>query len=379
MSATKPRVVLGMSGGVDSSVAAYLLKEQGYDVVGVTMKVWPQDCISRAEDKCCGPSAIADARSVAHTIGIPHYVVDEATDFEKLVIDYFTTEYKAGRTPNPCVMCNEKVKFGNLWAKAKSLGAEYIATGHYAIIEHGPERSTLRKGRDLRKDQSYFLFSLRQQQLQRALTPLGGMEKPEIRAIATRLGLKVATKVDSQEICFVPGNDYKAFLRGHMGEEEFHRGGIFDKSGKRLGDHDGIELFTIGQRKGLPGGSPRPLYVIDINPETHSVIVGEAEDLVTESFVIDHCNWLDGEPAGPLEVNVKIRYAHPGADATLYPGENGEARLRLHVPQRAVTPGQAAVCYVGDRVVGGGWIARQQAVSAFDPAANTGSAVTTAA
>ncbi len=367
MSTTKPRVVLGMSGGVDSSVAAYLLKQQGYDVVGVTMKVWPQDCISRAEDKCCGPSAIADARSVAHSIGIPHYVVDEATDFEALVIDYFTSEYKAGRTPNPCVMCNEKVKFGNLWAKARSLGAEYIATGHYAIIEHFENApSVLRKGRDPRKDQSYFLFSLRQEQLRRALTPLGGMEKPEIREIARRLGLKVADKVDSQEICFVPGNDYKAFLRQHLDESEFHRGGIYDKNGKRLADHEGIELFTIGQRKGLPGGSPAPLYVIDIDPATHRVIVGDAEDLVTEEFSIDHCNWLDGEPTGPFEVNVKIRYAHPGADATVYPDPsgNGEARVRLHVPQRAVTPGQAAVCYgEGQRVLGGGWITRQQAIS----------------
>ncbi len=369
MSATKPRVVLGMSGGVDSSVAAYLLKEQGYDVVGVTMKVWPQDCLSRAEDKCCGPSAIADARSVAHAMGVPHYVVDESDQFEKQVIDYFTAEYKAGRTPNPCVMCNEKVKFGNLWAKARALGAQYIATGHYAIIEHHDGHATLRKGRDRRKDQSYFLFSLRQEQLQRALTPLGDMEKPEIRAIAAQLGLKVATKVDSQEICFVPGNDYKAFLRGKMDEAEFHRGGIYDKSGKRLADHDGIELFTIGQRKGLPGGSPRPLYVIDIDPATHSVIVGDAEDLVTETFTINHCNWLDGEPSAPFEVNVKIRYAHPGAEATVYPGANGEASIRLHVPQRAVTPGQAAVCYVGDRAVGGGWITRQQAVGAPQPEA----------
>ena len=211
------RVVVGMSGGVDSSVAAYLLQEQGYDVVGVTMKVWPQDCISRAEDKCCGPQAIADARSVAHSLGIPHYTVDEADQFERLVIDYFTAEYKAGRTPNPCVMCNEKVKFGNLWGKAKSVGAEFIATGHYAIIEHHADRAVLRKGRDPRKDQSYFLFSLRQAQLARALTPLGAMTKPEIRDIARKLGLKTAEKVDSQEICFVPGNDYKTFLRSIAG------------------------------------------------------------------------------------------------------------------------------------------------------------------
>jgi tRNA-specific 2-thiouridylase len=361
-----------MSGGVDSSVAAYLLKQQGYDVVGVTMKVWPQDCISRAEDKCCGPQAIADARGVAHTLGIPHYVIDEGENFERLVIDYFTEEYKNGRTPNPCVMCNEKVKFGNLWGKARSLGADYIATGHYAIIEHRAERAVLRKGRDPRKDQSYFLFSLRQAQLQRAICPLGEMSKPEIRAIARELGLKVADKQDSQEICFVPGNDYKAFLKSHMGASEFHPGGIYDKTGRRLAEHDGIEMFTIGQRKGLPGGSPRPRYVIDIDPATSSVIVGDAEDLITEEFHIDHCTWHPSTSPGaglsdttePFEVNVKIRYAHAGAIATVFPEGNGEARVRLHTPQRAVTPGQAAVCYRGDEVLGGGWIVRQAAVAA---------------
>ena len=358
MQPTKPRVVIGMSGGVDSSVAAYLLKEQGYDVVGMTMKVWLQDCMTQAEDACCGPSAITDARAVAHTIGIPHYVIDESVDFEKTVIDYFAAEYRAGRTPNPCVICNEKLKFGTLWEKAHALGAEFIATGHYAIIEQGGDHAVLRKGRDARKDQSYFLFSLRQEQLQRSLMPLGGMSKPEIREIARRIGLKVAEKADSQEICFVPGNDYKAFLRGRLGEGDFHRGGIYDKTGRRLADHDGIELFTIGQRKGLPGGSPTPLYVIDIDPAANRVIVGGAEDLLTGEFTIGRCNWLDGEPAGPFEANVKIRSAHPGVDATVTPLEGGSAHVRLHLPQRAVTPGQAAVCYAGDRVLGGGWIAR---------------------
>lgn len=360
-----------MSGGVDSSVAAWLLKEQGYDVVGVTMKVWPQDCISRAEDKCCGPQAIADARGVAHMLGIPHYVVDEADNFERMVIDYFTAEYKSGRTPNPCVMCNEKVKFGNLWGKAKAIGAEYIATGHYAIIEHRAERAVLRKGRDPRKDQSYFLFSLRQAQLQRALCPLGAMEKTEIRAIARRLGLKTADKVDSQEICFVPGNDYKAFLRSHLGETEFHPGGIYDKEGNRVGEHEGIELFTIGQRKGLPGGSARPRYVIDIDPETSRVIVGDAEDLITEEFEIDNALWHPSaslrtgfEADEPFEANVKIRYAHPGVAAMVFPESNGTARVRLQSPQRAVTPGQAAVCYRGDEVLGGGWITRQKVARA---------------
>jgi len=361
MSGNKKRVLVGMSGGVDSSVTTYLLKQQGYDVVGVTMKVWPQDCISRAEDKCCGPSAIADARGVAHKLGVPHYVVDEADQFEKLVINYFSSEYRAGRTPNPCVMCNELLKFGNLWTKAASLGAEYIATGHYAIIEHHADRSVLRKGRDDRKDQSYFLFSLRQEQLGRALTPLGGMTKPEIRAIARELGLKVADKVDSQEICFVPGNDYKAFLRSHLGDQEFHRGGIYDTAGKFLADHEGIEMFTIGQRKGLPGGSPKPLYVVDIDPETSRVIVGGEEDLICDEFEVDRVNWHVPENEIPATLSVKIRYAHPGTEATVEPLEKHRARIRLHTPQRAVTPGQASVFYDGDRVIGGGWIVRKTA------------------
>jgi tRNA-specific 2-thiouridylase len=374
------RVLLGMSGGVDSSVTGYLLREQGYDVVGVTMKVWPQDCISRAEDKCCGPQAVADARAVAHSLGIPHYVVDEADLFERTVIDYFTSEYQAGRTPNPCVMCNEKLKFGNLWGKAEALGCDYIATGHYAVIEHHGDRAVLRKGVDPRKDQSYFLFSLRQPQLQRALTPLGPMQKPEIRRIAHSLGLKVADKVDSQEICFVPGNDYKTFLRSHLGEKEFHRGEIYDVDGNFVGEHQGIELFTIGQRKGLPGGSVRPRYVVDIDSETNRVIVGDADDLVCDEFEIDRVNWIvDVEAAVPSrrpvqnaredtrhyngdDLTVKIRYSHPGTPATVTPLENNRARVRLHEAQRAVTPGQGAVIYDGDIVVGGGWICRREAL-----------------
>ena len=386
MKGKKQRVLLGMSGGVDSSVAGYLLCQQGYEVIGVTMKVWPQDCISRAEDKCCGPQAIADARGVAHSLCIPHYVVDEADQFERLVIDYFSSEYQAGRTPNPCVMCNEKLKFGNLWSKAAALDCDYIATGHYAIIEQHADQAILRKGLDPRKDQSYFLFSLRQPQLRRALTPLGKMTKPQIREIAHSLGLKVADKVDSQEICFVPGNDYKAFLRSHLGENEFHRGEIYDVAGNLLGQHDGIELFTIGQRKGLPGGSPRPRYVVDLDPATNRVIVGEADDLVTDEFEIDRVNWhpvvsvaavVDPGPRSAtataattdtgnseeIEVTVKIRYSHPGTRATLTSLEDGRAHVRLHEPQRAVTPGQAAVFYDGDIVFGGGWICRSEAMS----------------
>jgi len=384
MNPNKQRVLLGMSGGVDSSVAGYLLREQGYEVIGVTMKVWPQDCISRAEDKCCGPQAIADARGVAHSLGIPHYVVDEADQFERLVIDYFSSEYQAGRTPNPCVMCNEKLKFGNLWSKAATLGCDYIATGHYAIIEHvGATPSSregkcgdgaastfavLRKGIDPRKDQSYFLFSLRQPQLLRALTPLGGMRKAEIRKIAHSLGLRVADKIDSQEICFVPGNDYKAFLRSHLGEGEFHRGEIYDVDGNFVGEHGGIELFTVGQRKGLPGGSARPRYVVDLDPETNRVIVGDADDLICDEFEVDRMNWHpvagidaldDGEK---IAATVKIRYNHPGTLASVTPLEHGRARIRLHEPQRAVTPGQATVIYHGDVVLGGGWICRAEPV-----------------
>ena len=376
-----------MSGGVDSSVAGYLLREQGYEVIGVTMKVWPQDCISRAEDKCCGPQAVADARGVAHTLGFPHYVIDEADQFEELVINYFSSEYQAGRTPNPCVMCNEKLKFGNLWQKAEALGCDYIATGHYAIIEHADgvagvidagynKGAVLRKGIDPRKDQSYFLFSLRQEQLRRALTPLGRMAKSEIRVIARKLGLKVADKADSQEICFVPGQDYKAFLRSHLGENEFRRGGIYDLEGNFIAAHEGIEMFTIGQRKGLPGGSAQPRYVVGLDPETNRVIVGRAEDLLVEEFEVERVNWIpavagigdsgagitDPGYKDEIDATVKIRYNHPGTPATITPLENQRARIHLREPQKAVTPGQAAVFYDGDVVLGGGWICRQAAM-----------------
>jgi len=352
------RVVVGMSGGVDSSVAAYLLKEQGWEVIGVTMKLWPQDCMSRAEDKCCGPQAIADARGVAHALGVPHYVIDEAVPFERLVIDYFAEEYKAGRTPNPCVMCNEKLKFGNLWDKATGLGATYIATGHYAIVEHPPaEAPILRKGLDPKKDQSYFLFSLRGQQLARALFPLGSLTKEEIRSIARKLGLKVADKEDSQEICFVPGKDYKAFLRDRG--ETFQPGGFYDMQGNHLGPHDGIELFTIGQRKGLPGGAGTPRYVIDIDAASGRVILGGEEDLLCEEFLVNRTNWHGEPPIKPQRVLVKVRHGHTGDLVEVIAGENDTAVVRPLEPLRAVTPGQAAVFYDGDRVIGGGWIARR--------------------
>jgi tRNA-specific 2-thiouridylase len=355
-----------MSGGVDSSVAAWLLKEQGWEVIGVTMKLWPQDCMTRAEDKCCGPQAIADARNVAHALGVPHYVVDEAVPFERLVIDYFAEEYKAGRTPNPCIMCNERVKFGNLREKAAALGASFIATGHYAIVEH-PEGSppVLRKGLDPRKDQSYFLFSLNNDQLSRSLFPLGKLTKPEIRDIARKLGLKVADKEDSQEICFVPGKDYKAFLKDRFEDsgETFQPGGFYDLQGNHLGDHDGIEFFTIGQRKGLPGGAGTPRYVIDIDAATGRVVLGGEEDLLCEEFTVGRVTWHDLPPASTRRITVKVRHGHTGDPAEIIASPDDTVTVRPLEPLRAVTPGQAAVFYDGDRIIGGGWIARRTIAS----------------
>ncbi len=354
--ATHPRVCVGMSGGVDSSVTAYLLKREGYDVIGLTFRNWPQDCLSRAVDKCCGPQAVMDARMVAHALGIPHYLVDEIDTFQHDVIDYFVAEYRQGRTPNPCVVCNEKVKFGSLLKKAQSLGAAYIATGHYARITRNG-RYELRKGLDPGKDQSYFLFSFRQDQLARSLMPLGELSKDETRTIAAKLGLKTAAKVESQEICFVPEKDYGRFLRDGVKLPD-HPGEIVTRGGKVLGPHPGIQYFTIGQREGLNlGGQKQPLYVVELDPVANRVIVGAASDLLRQEFQIAHGNWIATDPpTGPMEVTVKIRYNHPGCPAVVEPQSEGRWRVRLPEPQRAITPGQAAVFYRGDLVVGGGWI-----------------------
>lgn len=355
----KTRVVVGMSGGVDSSAAAALLLEQGYEVVGITLKLWPQDCVSRAEDKCCGPQAVADARAVSHKLDIPYYLVDEAEEFQRQVIQYFAEEYKAGRTPNPCVMCNERLKFGTLISRAKQLGAEKVATGHFARVEATPEgRYLLKRGRDPRKDQSYFLFSLKQEQLARVLFPLGELTKQDTRAVARECELKTADKEESMEICFVPDKDYGRFLQlANLVQK--HRGDIVDVHGRVLGQHDGIEFYTIGQRKGLGLSAPKPLYVVDLDPVRNRVIVGDESRLERDTFTIERCNWIPFDaPAGPLEVTAKIRYNHPGTTATVTPGSNGTAQVRLHTPQRAITPGQACVLYQDDLVVGGGWIAR---------------------
>jgi len=344
-----------MSGGVDSSVAAYLLKKQGYDVIGLTFRGWPQDCRSIEEDKCCGPQAVADARMVAHSLDIPYYVIDEIETFQREVMDYFAAEYQRGRTPNPCVICNEKVKFGSLLRKARGLGAEMIATGHYArITKNG--RHELRRARDERKDQTYFLFTLNQDQLARAMFPLGELTKAEVRAIAKEIGLKTYGKEESQEVCFVPENDYRKFLRESAGVTD-RQGPIVSKSGQVLGQHAGIHNFTIGQREGLNlGGLPRPLYVLELDPATNRVIVGEAEELLRDSFDVENCVWHSDPPTEPVEVTVKPRHQHPGARAFVEALAGNRARVCLPEPQRAITPGQAAVFYRNDSVIGGGWI-----------------------
>jgi len=356
---TKKRIVLGMSGGVDSSAAAALLIQQGWDVIGITLKLWPQDCVSRAEDKCCGPQAVTDARSVAHKLNIPYYLVDEAEDFQKVVINYFAEEYRAGRTPNPCVMCNEHLKFGNLINRAKQLGADHIATGHYARIEQNEEgRYLLKRGRDLRKDQSYFLFSLRQEQLSRVVFPLGELTKSDTREVARECTLKTADKEESMEICFVPDKDYGRFLQ-QANLVQKHRGEIVDLHGHVLGHHDGIEFYTIGQRKGLGLTSPKPLYVVELDATNNRVIVGDDTALDRDELVAERCNWIPfAEPPASFDVVAKIRYNHPGTPATITPLPNGRAKVKLHTAQRAITPGQACVFYQDDLVVGGGWICR---------------------
>jgi tRNA-specific 2-thiouridylase len=353
------RVVCGMSGGVDSSATAALLLEQGYDVIGITLKLWPQDCVSRAEDKCCGPQAVTDARSVCHKLGIPYYLIDEVAQFQTKVIQYFADEYKAGRTPNPCVMCNQNLKFGRLIDRAGQLGAQFIATGHFARLERRADgRVLLKRGRDLKKDQSYFLFSLRQNQLARAMFPLGEKTKSDAREVARHCNLKTADKEESMEICFVPDNNYGGFLQ-QANLVQKHRGEIVDLHGQVLGHHDGIEFYTIGQRKGLGLSTPQPLYVIELDAENNRVVVGDDTALDRDEFTVDRCNWIPFDaPPEQMEVTAKIRYNHPGTPATVTPLGQGRAKVKLHVPQRAITPGQAAVFYQDDLVAGGGWIAR---------------------
>jgi tRNA-specific 2-thiouridylase len=354
----RQRVVVGMSGGVDSSTSAAMLVEQGYDVIGVTLKLWKQDCFSPGEDlfKCCGAKAADDVRAVCDHLGIPFHLIDEAEEFQKQVISHFAAEYRAGRTPNPCILCNEYLKFGTLLRHADQLGAQYVATGHYARVERANGRTLLKRGRDPRKDQSYFLFSLRQDQLSRALFPVGDQTKSDTRIAARHRQLKTAEKKESMEICFVPDNDYGKFLQ-QANLVQKHRGEIVDSHGRVLGHHDGIEFYTIGQRKGLGISSPKPLYVINLDAKNNRVTVGDDTALDRDEFIVNRCNWIPFDDLSvPIEVTVKIRYNHPGTPATVTPLGNGNAKVKLHTAQRAITPGQAAVFYQDDLVVGGGWI-----------------------
>ncbi|VVM08526.1 tRNA-specific 2-thiouridylase MnmA [Methylacidimicrobium cyclopophantes] len=355
---TKSKVVVGMSGGVDSSVAAYLLQQQGYDVIGVTLKFWSDSCLARSHEKCCGPQSISDARLVAHRLGIPHFILDEAEAFEEEVISPFVEQYRRGLTPNPCALCNEKMKFGRLPRKASAWGAEYVATGHYARIERSERETRLKKAKDERKDQTYFLFRLERKTLDRMLTPLGDYSKEEVRDLARQAGLSIWDKEESQGICFIPGNQYETFLAERLGSGKEAAGEIVDLTGKLLGHHRGIESYTVGQRRGLPGGQGKPLYVVDIDPEKQRIVAGPWEALHrTHCYLID-TNWQQPVPMGPLPVTAKVRYNYPAAPAqlTLLPGRR--ARIDFVHPQAGVAPGQAAVCYIDDLLLGGGWIER---------------------
>jgi tRNA-specific 2-thiouridylase len=355
------RIVVGMSGGVDSSVAAARLVEAGHDAVGVTMRVWGRgDEASSRFGSCCGSEAVDDARRVAAALGMPYYVLDMAAEFDRAVIGPFADDYARGRTPVPCVACNTDLKFGSLLARARAWDAVAVATGHYARIERdvATGRVTLWRARDHRKDQSDFLWPLTQAQLAAARFPVGELTKDEVREHARRLGLVTADKPDSQEICFVPDGDYRGFLR-RRDSSLFRPGAIVDGGGHQLGRHAGVAGFTIGQRKGLGLATSRPLYVIDLDPEADRVIVGDATDLEQDRLVVSRVNFIDGaEATGPLRVTARIRHNHAPAAATVSPQGDGRALVVFDQPQRAITPGQSCVWYEGERVVGGGVIDR---------------------
>lgn len=356
----KEKVVVGMSGGVDSSVAAYLLKEQGYDVVGVTMQIWQDEDQATQEENggCCGLSAVDDARRVAWDLDIPYYVMNFKNEFKDNVMDYFVDEYVKGRTPNPCIACNRYVKWESLLKRSMDIGAEYIATGHYAQIEQLPNgRYALKKSATTAKDQTYALYNLTQFQLAHTLMPVGQYTKDQIREIAEKIRLQVAHKPDSQEICFIPDHDYARFIEENT-DKKPEAGNFVDMDGNVLGRHEGITHYTIGQRKGLNLSMGRPVFVVEIRPETNEVVIGDSEDVFTDRLRCDRLNWMaiDGLHGADMRVQAKIRYSHKGADCTVRELADGTAECVFDVPQRAVTPGQAVVFYDGDYVVGGGTI-----------------------
>jgi len=345
MKNTAKKIVVAMSGGVDSSVAAALLKEEGHDVIGVTMQIWP----GKKEDSCCSLSAVEDARRVANKLGIPYYVLNFKQIFKKTVIDDFISEYDRGRTPNPCVRCNQHVKFDALLNKMKALGADYIATGHYARIEKADGRYILKKGVDPKKDQSYFLYALSQKALSKTIFPLGGLTKQEVRKIAKKFKLNVADKEESQEICFVEGNFGELFRP--------KEGDIIDLAGKVIGRHKGYQLYTIGQRKGLGLSRKDPAYVLKIDPKTNTITVGDRGDVYGDDLTAGDLNWISVDRIdAPTKVMAKIRYNSPGSEAEILPLSKEKVRVMFKKPQFAITPGQSVVFYNGDTVVGGGII-----------------------
>jgi tRNA-specific 2-thiouridylase len=357
-----PRVVLAMSGGVDSSASAVLLKRQRLDVVGLFMRTGTHGhdqpgIDTRPDNKkgCCSAIDAGDARRVADRLDIPFYALDFEAEFGK-IIDYFAAEYARGRTPNPCVVCNTWLKFGQLWTFAKKLGAEFIATGHYARVVNGPRGAELHRGIDSEKDQSYVLHGIKREVLPHLLFPVGGHTKPEIRELAREAGLgAVAEKPDSVEICFVPSGNHVDVVRSRRPEVAV-AGVIVERDGTVLGEHDGIDRFTIGQRKGLGVAAGRKRFVLEILPESRTVVVGDPEDLLAAGLVASQVNWLADAPAGPLRCAAKIRYRHAGVPATVTATPDGGAMVRFDEPQPAVTPGQAVAFYDGTRVLGGGWI-----------------------